>query len=96
MLDFLVAMGFKARLDSRSYTSFFTLNNVFVHDGFFVFYYTNNVNVDLFFPFLLVSHVTVRLISTKVRTHGCFYSKVFFFSQFLHSNRLMLNEGEAI
>ena len=39
MLDFLVAMGFRDRLDSRSYTSFFTLNNVFVHDGFFVFYY---------------------------------------------------------
>ena len=42
----------------------------------------NNVNVDLFFPFLLVSHVTVRLTSTKVRTHGCFYSKVFFFTIF--------------
>ena len=42
----------------------------------------NNVNVDLFFPFLLVSHVTVRLTSTKVRSLGSFHSKGFFFHSF--------------
>ena len=83
MLGFLVAMGFKARLDSRLYTSFFTLNNVTTVYSFFITF--NNVNVDLFFPFLLVSHVTVRLTSTKVRSLGSFHSKGFF-SQFLQSN----------
>ena len=52
----------------------------------------NNVDVDLFFPFLLVSPVTVRLTSTKVRTLGSFHSKDFFFTVFTFK----LNEGEAI